>query len=170
MTATREQSPATAVLSGLEVRLVRTEREFAGVLDIRRRVFADEQGLVATGVTDRDDARSVHVVATQAGTIVGSARLTPNLSHPRNAQIAWVATLPVYRGRGVGTAVMHRLLEAADATGLEVVTLSAQTHALDFYRRLGFTPYGRRFVVSGVEHQMMARTRPRTDDGITPVR
>ena len=170
MTATRERSPATAALSGLTVRLVDTEREFAGVLEVRRRVFFDEQGLVGMGVTDRDDARSVHVVATLGDTVIGSARLTPSVGQPRAAQIAWVATLADYRGRGVGTAMMQRLLEAADETGLTDVTLSAQTHALDFYRRLGFTPYGRRFAVTGIEHQMMARSRPRTDDRPTPVR
>lgn len=167
MTATRERAPTTVALPDLEVRLVRTDDEFAGVLDIRRRVFVEEQGLVASGVTDRDDARGVHVVAALAGTIVGCARLTPNLSQPRNAQITWVATLPEYRGRGVGTAVMRRLLAAADEAGLQIVTLSAQTHALAFYRRLGFAPYGQRFVVWGVEHQMMARSRPQPDDGLS---
>ena len=170
MTATRDQSCATLPLvAGLEVRLLRTEREFDGVLELRRRVFGEEQGLAA-GIDDRDDARSTHVVAAVSGRIVGSGRLTPATDRPRQALIAWVATLPGYRGRGVGTAVMRRLLAAADDAGFDLVTLSAQTHALAFYRRLGFTPFGRRFVVAGVEHQMMSRARPVPPPRLTPAR
>ncbi|MER3439445.1 MAG: hypothetical protein C4346_18675, partial [Chloroflexota bacterium] len=49
---------------------------------------------------------------------------------------------------------------AADAANYPVVVLSAQAHALHFYKQLGFVPYGNRFQVRGIEHQMMARHRP----------
>jgi predicted GNAT family N-acyltransferase len=104
---------------------------------------------------------SLHALAVIPEGAVGTGRLTPPTPSRPEAQIAWVATLPDYRGRGVGTAVMHALLAAADEAGMATVLLSAQVHALGFYRRFGFVPYGNRFTVRGIEHQAMIRWRPR---------
>lgn len=153
-----------AIGGDVEVWRVRTAAEFAAVLEVRRLVFGDEQG-IAAGVSDTDDERAVHALAiasTPGGPVaVGTGRLALPKGPTGEAQIAWVATLPAYRGRGVGSAVMRVLLAAADAAGASRVVLSAQTHALGFYRRLGFSPYGERFLVRGIEHQWMARRRSR---------
>ena len=42
--------------------------------------------------------------------------------------------------------------------GLRVVALSAQTHALGFYERLGYTAYGPEFDDAGLPHRWMRRT------------
>ena len=148
----------------VEVREVRTEVEYAAVLDIRHRVFGDEQR-IATAVADPDDERGIHALALlpapDGPRAVGTGRLILNHGQRGEAQIAWVATLPPYRGRGVGRVVMTFLLATADAARAPLVLLSAQTHALPFYLRLGFFPYGDRFTVHGIEHQWMARPHPR---------
>ncbi|HEY8446062.1 MAG TPA: GNAT family N-acetyltransferase [Thermomicrobiales bacterium] len=141
------------------VRWARTADELAAIYELRRRVFRDEQRIIDARVTDRDDERSLHAIAVAPEGVIGAGRLTPP-ARGREAHIAWVATLPAYRNRGVGTAVMRALLEAADAAEFPVVVLSAQTHALAFYERLGFVAYGNRYHIRGIEHQMMARRRP----------
>ncbi len=35
------------------------------------------------------------------------------------------------------------------------VDLGAQTHAVDFYRKLGFMPYGDEFMEANIPHQAM---------------
>ena len=50
---------------------------------------------------------------------------------------------------------MEHLIRWSQAQGARYVTLNAQTHALDFYRRLGFEPVGRRFYMGHIEHQVM---------------
>ena len=154
--------------------------EVAAVLDLRRRVFSDEQGIVAASVNDPDDDRSVHalallpdvpalepsghlVVSRTAATEwqpVGTGRLTLHYGERGEALIAWVATLPHARRLGVGTAVMRFLLAAADDAGAPLVALAAQTHAERFYRRLGFLAAGSPYLVRGIEHRWMARYRP----------
>ena len=42
--------------------------------------------------------------------------------------------------------------------GLRVVALSAQTHALGFYQRLGYAAYGPVFDDAGLPHRWMRRT------------
>ena len=52
-----------------------------------------------------------------------------------------------------------RAIEARAAQrGLRVVALSAQTHALGFYERLGYTAYGPEFDDAGLPHRWMSRT------------
>jgi predicted GNAT family N-acyltransferase len=142
------------------VRRAEGDADLAAVVELRRRVFGEEQGIADSECTDADDARSVLALAVVPEGAIGTGRLTLHAGPDGEAQITWVATLPAYRGRGVGTAVMRFLLAEADAAGAPLVVLSAQTHALAFYRRLGFIPFGQRFTAIGIEHQMMARPRP----------
>jgi predicted GNAT family N-acyltransferase len=154
-----------------EVRIARTQAELAAIVAIRRVVFRDEQGIVAHELTDSDDRISVHAYVRHDGEVIAAGRLTPPTAIRPEGQIAWVAALPEHRGDGAGTAVMDALLAIADERGIPNVLISAQTHALDFYRRLGFVQYGDRFIVKGIEHQYMERRRPfeRTARGATPL-
>ena len=142
----REASPADRVA-------------MARIVDLRRQVFGVEQRMHDGHFADHDDARSIQALAESGDETVGVGRLTPNAAgaRPIEAQITWVATRAGWRGRGIGEAVMGVLLAAAERTGIRLVTLSAQTHALGFYRRLGFVPEGDRFAVRGIEHQKMVR-------------
>jgi len=158
---------ATAALPG-QYRLIRvtTDAEMAAVLALRQRVFGDEQRIVDASVTDPDDARSLHALAFAVDAAgdhpVGTGRLTLDFGERGEALIAWVATAPEARGRGIGSATMRFLIAAADEAGAPVVLLSAQIHAEPFYRRLGFAAAGDPFLVKGIEHRWMARRHPGT--------
>ena len=149
----------------VEIREPNSHLEFSAIFEIRRRVFGDELGMVEAGVSDVDDSRSVHALAafhkdpTAPACPVATGRLTLNAGPNGAAVITWVATLPDFRRRGIGEAVMRFLLDAAERSGAEVVVLSAQAPALAFYRRLGFVPYGQSSVVRGITHQPMVRMR-----------
>ena len=122
-------------------------------------MFCDEQHIVEGDVVDNDDRYSFQAMALVADGLIGAGRLTPATNLRPQPHIAWVATLPDYRGEGVGALLMRSLISVAEERGMLTVTLSAQTHALDFYRRLGFAPFGNRFVVRAIEHQMMVWRR-----------
>jgi predicted GNAT family N-acyltransferase len=147
--------------SRFEVRIARTAAELVAIVDLRARVFRDEQGIVSHELTDDDDETSVHVYVRCDREVIAMGRLSPPANGRADGQIAWVATVPEYRGRGAGSAVMDVLLSIADQHRFPAVLISAQTHALPFYRRFGFVPYGDQFVVKGIEHQYMERRRPR---------
>ncbi len=132
--------------------VVESPDEMRDVYAIREEVFVGEQGLTGNVRNDPDDRYSVHVLAAVGDRIVGTGRA---YFIGDQAQIAWVAVLRPYRRRGVGWAIMQRLLEVCSAQGVRVVTLNAQTHALSFYEALGFEPLGRRFTMSHIEHQPM---------------
>ncbi len=122
------------------------------VYAIRQEVFVDEQHLTNSVYDDPDDELSVHVLAAIDSQIVGIGRVTYLFD---DAQIAWVAVRLPARRHGVGRAIMRRLMTTSIDHGAAVISLNAQTHALNFYRDLGFRPVGRRFHMGGIEHQHM---------------
>jgi predicted GNAT family N-acyltransferase len=146
-------------IADVSVRFAKGPDEFAAIVELRRRVFRDEQNIVESDVIDSEDRNSYQAMAVISDGLIGTGRLTPATAIRPHPHIAWVATLPDYRGIGIGSYVMRSLLEVAEERRMRSVTLSAQTHALEFYVRLGFEPYGDRFLVRGIEHQMMVWRR-----------
>lgn len=68
-----------------------------------------------------------------------------------------MAVLPGYRGRGVGSALLARLLESAGAVyGTVCLSVSADNPAARLYERAGFEPV----CVSGTSLTMVKRLRP----------
>ncbi|MFL5762102.1 MAG: GNAT family N-acetyltransferase [Thermomicrobiales bacterium] len=156
----RRTTSQSDLLDQVEIRFVESDEELAIVREVRRRVFGVEQGISDAADPDPDDPRSLHVLAVLPVGAVGCGRLTLPSHQENGAQISWIATLPEYRRQGIGSAIMRALLAAVDSTATNLTALSAQTHALDFYRQFGFLPYGDRFVMRGIEHQLMYRWRP----------
>lgn len=139
----------------IDCRAVSTPEEFAHCAAIRMEVFVHEQGVPAEEEMDDLDATAVHVLAWLDGEPVGTGRLVP-LGSDRG-KIGRMAVRAPCRGRGVGSAVMSRLIEIALERGIRVITLAAQLHAIPFYERFGFTARGEVFVEAGIEHREMVR-------------
>jgi len=118
---------------------------------IRLRVFVEEQRVPAEIELDEHDAKSLHALAYLEGRAVGTGRLLPD------GHIGRMAVLREARARGVGSAMLGRLVEEAARRGLRELALSAQTHAIPFYRRHGFSPQGEVYEEAGILHQDMRR-------------
>ena len=118
---------------------------------LRSAVFVREQGIPAAFEWDQWDPRSVHCVAWRDGEPVGTGRLLPD------GHIGRMAVVVGWRGRGVGAALLQALIDEAGRRGMAQLALSAQTHALGFYRRFGFLPEGEVYEEAGLPHQVMTR-------------
>ena len=116
---------------------------------IRFAVFVEEQGVPAEIELDEIDAQCVHALAFEGKQAVGTGRLLPD------GHIGRMAVLKPWRGRGVGAALLKRLVDAARERGDAEVALSAQVHALGFYRAQGFRPHGEVYEEAGIPHQAM---------------
>lgn len=122
----------------------------AAINAVRRRVFIEEQGVPEALEWEARDDRCDWFTASVGDRVVGIARLTPE------GQIGRMAVLPAWRGRGLGSALVQRVVEHARAKGLRTVWLHAQVHALPFYARLGFRAEGEVFMEAGIPHRRMA--------------
>lgn len=117
---------------------------------VRKTVFVDEQGVLAELEWDGRDEHCIHVLAeTPAGDAIGTGRLLPD------GHIGRMAVLKHWRGRGVGSALLERLVAVAREQGFDRVELSAQTHAIDFYARFGFEALGDEYLDAGIPHRAM---------------
>jgi len=118
---------------------------------IRLIVFVEEQRVPREIEMDEKDAVCVHALAYAQGRVVGTGRLLPD------GHVGRMAVLKESRFLGVGGAILERLVEEARRRGLKQVVLSAQTHAIGFYRRHGFSEAGEVFEEAGIPHQEMRR-------------
>ncbi|MDH4096437.1 MAG: GNAT family N-acetyltransferase [Betaproteobacteria bacterium] len=119
---------------------------------IRTTVFVEEQRVPPEIEMDDRDAASVHALAFVDGAAVGTGRLLPD------GHIGRMAVLREARASGVGSAMLERLVEEARRLGFREAVLSAQTHALAFYRKHGFEAVGEVYEEAGIPHQEMRRT------------
>ena len=117
---------------------------------VRSAVFIVEQGVPEALEWEALDPQYVWFVAlSSAGAVVGIVRLT------QDGRIGRMAVLPDWRRRGVGQVLMERVLQSARELGLNEVHLSAQTHAIPFYARLGFIAEGLEYLDAGIPHRTM---------------
>jgi putative acetyltransferase len=89
------------------------------------------------------------LVAVGQGRIVGCASLHPAAASLRrsHARVLGIGILPEWQGRGVGRALMDRLLDWADnwaqVLRIELHVHADNEHAIALYRSLGFVEEGR---------------------------
>ena len=136
--------------------MITTTRDIATCRALRRTVFIEEQSVPEADEIDDLDDVAIHLLATDQGTPIGSARL---LTSGDTGKIGRVCVLVPHRGRGIGADLIRAAVaQFAAMPQITRVKLGAQTHALDFYTRLGFTAYGPVYMDAGIEHRDMILT------------
>ena len=124
------------------------------VLDIRARVFIDEQGVAEDLERDGKDGEALHLIAFADDMPVGTARI---LVSQGAGKIGRVAVLKPNRGAGLGKALIKAALELLREEDAHTATLGAQTHAIGFYEALGFAPEGPEFLDADIPHRKMVQ-------------
>lgn len=125
------------------------------VMDIRKRVFVDEQGYSLEGERDWHDDMAIYALTfDENGTPGATGRLY--MDDDNVATIGRVCTIKSLRGQGLGDLVMRMLLYRVLEMNLPRVKLSSQLPVQGFYARYGLKPYGDVFLDEGVPHIMMA--------------
>lgn len=118
--------------------------------EIRERVFILEQHVPAELEWDGIDVDCVHVLATDhSNRAIGTGRLLPD------GHIGRMAVLREWRGQGVGSRLMERLMTEAKHRAYPRLLLNAQVSALPFYARFGFVSRGDVFDEAGIPHMEM---------------
>ncbi|RLA47960.1 MAG: hypothetical protein DRR06_01125 [Gammaproteobacteria bacterium] len=135
---------------------------------LRNQVFIKEQGVPEDEEFDGADANAIHWITygprgkgpeEQA---IGCARLCGN-------KIGRMAVAHGSRNRGVGSALVRRIIQYASRNGMESLQLNAQTHAIPFYEGMYFQVEGDEFVEAGIPHRHMTLLLKRfTDPKVTP--
>ena len=119
---------------------------------IRHEVFVLEQQVPVELELDGFDAVSLHAVAFDGDTALGTGRLLPD------GHIGRMAVRRDARGAGVGSMLLRALMRQARQRGDTAVVLHAQLSARGFYERHGYAPEGAVFMDAGIAHIAMRHT------------
>ncbi len=132
------------------VRLADWSRDRRALLSVRVPVFVDEQNVPPEIEEDDADPDCTHAIALDPDdTPVGTARLDAE------GHIGRVAVHADWRRRGVGSALMQFLTDAARERGHPRIEISAQLQALPFYEAIGYVAEGPVYLEAGIEHRRM---------------
>jgi len=135
---------------------ITTTRDIKSCHMIRNLVFVVEQGIALAEDIDGFDDSATHLLATDQGTPVGTARI---LETGGIGKIGRLAVLKTHRGTGIGAEIMRAALaELSTRAHITEARLGAQIEAISFYQALGFAPIGDEFIDAGLPHQEMVRT------------
>ncbi len=132
--------------------------EAAAIRSIRIKVFVEEQNVPLAEEFDATDLECFHVLAyDEQGLPCGTGRLYSDAGEPDLAHIGRMAVLAGARGKGCGAAIMQALILEAKTRGFGRIVLSAQTHAMRFYEKLGFKSFGDIYPDVGIPHINMIK-------------
>ncbi len=133
-------------------RYIKDSYEKAIAMNIRKKVFVDEQELFAVSDEDPFDEKAIHLVAELDGTIVGTVRLY------NESGDTWVggrlAVLIEFRGR-VGARLVERAVQEAVMQGAKLFKADVQIQNENFFKRLGWETVEKNIFICGVEHVRM---------------
>ena len=133
----------------LRIALLSWDDARAHAAPIRFAVFVEEQGVPREIELDEQDPHCVHAVVFQDEVPVATGRLLPD------GHIGRMAVLKEWRGRGIGSFLLKNLVQKARKRGDKNVALSAQVHAVKFYKAHGFVEQGGEYLEAGILHQAM---------------
>lgn len=125
------------------------ERDQDELIKLRTLVFVDEKDVPASIEVDGLDPDCRHVKALIGKHYVGTGRLLPN------GFIGRMCVIREYRNRGIGKAMLENLIQQAREAGCTQVLLNAQSYAIPFYLKNGFTIDSEEFIEAGKPHQRM---------------
>jgi predicted GNAT family N-acyltransferase len=133
--------------------VVATWKDHADVLSqVRRTVFIEEQNVPEELEWDDLDESCQHLLALDSkNNPIGAGRLC------ECGHIGRMAVIKDWRGKGVGGALLRKLMDMAQQTGNLKLVLNAQTSAAGFYARYGFSAKGEDFMDAGIPHLRMTR-------------
>lgn len=128
----------------MSLRIVPLEWPYlVGIHAIEQDSFSDPWSL-GQFIEELGKSEADWLVALEDGVVVGYAGVLVMMDE---AHVTNLAVAPAARGRGIGSALLARALEAARARRARLVTLEVRENNVEaerLYRRHGFTAVGRR--------------------------
>jgi predicted GNAT family N-acyltransferase len=137
------------------VRPTRDAEEIQAALDLRVRVFVDEQGVDPGEEVDDLDDEAVQMVGLDDSGVIATCRLRD--VGGGEWKLERMAVDPRLRGNGVGGRLLAGAEREASERGAAEMVLNAQKRAEPFYAAHGYTAEGDTFLEAEIEHVRMRR-------------
>ena len=120
---------------------------------LRHDIFTVEQGVPQCLDEDGEDPNCYHVLAfDKSGNPIGTARMEAD------GHLGRMVVLKKWRRKGVGTKMLHALIDYAVEIRLDLVYLNSQLYAVPFYEASGFRQASAVFYEASMPHVTMQKT------------
>jgi len=138
----------------LEIREVTTNDQLEDAYFVRKTVFVDEQHVPEEEEIDQFEAEASHVVLYDDKKPAGAGRVRLVDGY---GKLERICVMKFARKMGAGKVIVNKLEDIASAKGAEKFKLYAQTHAIPFYEKLGYSVVSEEFMDAGIPHVTMTK-------------
>lgn len=122
------------------------------ILDLRYKVFVEEQKIDASIELDGYDEKATHVAVYDGNKIAGCGRVVCEKGF---AKLGRIAVREDMRNQGVGSAVVGELINIAKQRRAREILVYSQLESVPFYEKMGFRTEGKTFEEAGLKHVKM---------------
>lgn len=136
----------------VKIEIVKWIDEYELLTMIREKVFIEEQEVTSQLEWDGMDKDAIHFLAFKDKKGVGCARA---FVIQNRMQLGRMAVLREYRGEGIGSALIETAITLAKLNQLSGIYISAQCHAIDFYKKFGFEVTSDIYLDAEIPHRDM---------------
>lgn len=138
----------------MKIKIAKTIEDIKICHELREIIFIKEQNVPISVEKDSKDNIAIHFLLFNDEDIpIGVGRVVADND---KAIIGRVAILKEYRGNGAGFFLMQNIINYSRNHGFKKIVLSAQEHALDFYKKLNFEIISDRYIsASNIPHFKM---------------
>ena len=133
----------------LKIQLVKTKKEYEDILEIRKKVFVEEQNVpLNIEIEHEEDSKHVICFIDQLAVGTGRWRKTKN-----GIKLERFAVLTDFRNKGIGKEIVNFIL--SEISSNNTIYLHAQEAVVNFYKKLGFKVSGKKFYEADILHSKM---------------
>lgn len=135
------------------VQILLNSSAYNDVLEIRKKVFVDEQNIPLELEVDETESEAIYFLTYSDDRPAATGRLR---EYGKYIKFERIATLKEWRGKGVGRNLMEAMLDYAKKNFPgKVPYMHSQESAVAFYERLGWRKSGDPFMEADIPHQAM---------------
>ncbi|CAM8332412.1 ElaA Predicted acyltransferase [Candidatus Methylopumilus planktonicus] len=138
--------------NNLKIEIVKWIDGLSQLKNIREKVFIQEQKVTPQLEWDGMDEKAIHFLVFNDKAAIGCARAIVIKDH---MQLGRMAVLKEYRGQGIGSALIEKAMTTAKLNQLSAIYISAQCHAIDFYKKFGFEVTSGIYLDAEIPHRDM---------------
>jgi len=136
------------------IKIAQADQERKDAFQTRHTVFIQEQKVPPDEEMDHFDDNSIHFIGYKDGQPIAASRLR-FIEH--SGKLERICVLPSYRGKSYG----RQLIEAMEKEILNhdfvKAKLNSQSHATEFYEKLGYKIISEEFMDAGIPHVTMTK-------------
>ncbi|GGB40376.1 N-acetyltransferase [Lentibacillus populi] len=136
------------------IKKANSDQEIKQAFQVRTTVFVDEQHVPPEEELDHFDKEAVHFIVIQNDSPIAASRLRFAGDY---GKLERICVLKEQRGKSYGAQLIQAMETETAKKGYRKAKLNAQTHAENFYKRLGYETVSGEFLDAGIPHVTMIK-------------